>query len=133
LSSNAWNWLPDAALSSPGVLARIDGALSEWSGRWFRDHRLVRQRLQFAAAPASPSAVASTTRLTVRATPAAVEVLTGHALDADLSRLETGDTDRTIVAALSELLVQDLATALDAALTVDGGAAPGAADGSGGS
>jgi hypothetical protein len=131
LSSTAWNWLPDGALASPDLLGRVDGAVAEWSGRWFKDHRLVRQRLQYASAPASPPAVASTARFSIRATPAAVEVLTGHALDADLSRLEKGESDQTIIDALSEVLLRDLAAALDAVFGMDG-ASPAAADPSGG-
>lgn len=132
MSSNTWNWLPEGALSSPVVLALVDGVVSDWSGRWFCAHRLVRQRLHYADAPVSPAVVASTARVAVRATPAAVETLTGHALDTDLSRLETNDTDQAITATLGVILLQDLATALEAALVADGGAAPAAAEGFGG-
>lgn len=111
------------------MLAVVDWAVADWSGRWFRDHRLIRQRLQYTEAPASPPAVASTSRVAVRATPASVETLTGQALDADLLRLETNDTDQAIVAALGVALLQDLATVLDTALIAEGDAA--AADGSG--
>lgn len=131
MSSQVWNWLPDGALSSPGVLARVDRAVADWSGRWFVDHRLVRQRLQYAEVPASPPVAASTARVALRAAPAAVEALAGHALDADLSRLEKTDGDQTIIAALSEALLRDLAATLDAALGGDGEAVSSGGDGSG--
>lgn len=114
MSSPAWNWLPDDALSSPEVLGLVDQAITEWSDRWFRNHRLVRQQLRYASAPTFLPSVASTARFTLRSAPATVEALAGQALDADLSRLEKTEGDHVILSALSDDLLKDLAETLEA-------------------
>lgn len=49
MTTQAADWLPDAALAAPAVLATLDGRIEEWSNRWFGD-RTVRRAERAATA-----------------------------------------------------------------------------------
>lgn len=117
MTTTAWSWLPDGALSAPAVLGLIDDAVDAWSRRWFPDYRLRRQRQGFAGGSTTHPVAAATPRLSLRASSPSLDVLAGRVLDVDLARLELGDGDRTVIDALRDELAQDLAQGLDTALT----------------
>lgn len=119
MSVASWNWLPESALASPLLLQHIDSALEVWNSRWFKTGRLVRHRLEFTAPPTTPDVVSATSRVSIRMSAAAVETLTGRALDMDLAQLELSEPDHATVSSFSEAILQDLAQVLDTALAGD--------------
>lgn len=131
MTSVAWNWLPEGALSSPEVLALVDGAVERWNRRWFSDWRVRRRGLLFVNAPAGGQIFASTPKFTIGAPGAAAETVMGQVMDMDVSRLELGDGDHAILDALREEVFRDLARELDLVLAGEDVKTPAGADDSG--
>jgi len=94
----------------------IDAAIEDWSLRWFRSWRLVRQRLQFEGTSPAEPVVASGSCVLIRVFTANVEIIAGRALDIDLGRLNQTSDDQAVVGDFGERIVLDLVRALDAAL-----------------
>lgn len=126
MSTDVWDWLPDGALAAPEVLGVFDGALEDWSVRWFPSWRLLRQGLSFAGPPPGEPVVAAGSSLLIRGTAVNAEVVATRALNMDLARLQSTDGDQAVLDGFRDHVLLDLARTVETAFasevnTMDGG------------
>jgi hypothetical protein len=127
------NWLPLGAAVGPRVRDALEGAVDDWSGRWFAGARPSLDTVEPRAAGATPApggwllygdavAVSADGPGTIR--------VAGLALGTDVDGLILSEADRDILGQLATRIFADLASALGSALGMHeiGDAPPDACD-----
>ncbi len=121
------DWLPLGATAHPGVCARIDAAVSAWSAQWFARRTLsaVSFTPTGGEAPAEPAGWRVwRAAIAIGCSDRAAARLLDWALDANLGDQGPTRRDRQLIDAFERKLIEDLATKVEAALSVGGATLP---------
>jgi len=117
VNQNVVDWLPMGAVTSDAVRVKLEGAVDDWSRRWFARTSVgvgaVRSR--------APGALGEDWRIphqivAVSHTPRALARLANWALDARLDLLEPTETDRQLVGLFEPRLLDDLVSSVEDAI-----------------